>query len=357
MDREDRISNRNIRIIAAYVDSKLSDFHTLFNGLSYPENEYRSPEEFFLNEDEWTSLNNFERIFRRARNLVGEDNFYFNCGASCARLKSWGRFHYFVRVFATPNDGFRKLPFFNKNFNDTKEVEIISPPAYESRSRRFRTILKIKLHSDIDPHKDYIRDPYFRGIISSIPTMWGLKPALIRQVLSPYNPEILFEKEPEFAFHGLKAKISGNIMTVTDTVNDHSFTAGKKIILLPEEITGKKVFLGKYDSLFEAGGSRHGERHEALLITKTVKSNNHVLLQEGDIYMAPYFILDVYYERMTLFQRLSQLFRFRESTQDTGTELIDTINRLRKSIKGEKRRLSGVKGGKRRASQGKGGIE
>lgn len=333
MDREDRVSNRNIRIIAAYVDSKLSDFHTLFNALPYPENEYHSPEEFFLNEDEWTSLNNFERIFRRARNLVNEENFYFNCGASCARLKSWGRFHYFVRVFATPNDGFKRLPFFNKNFNDTKEIEIISPPAYESRSRSFRTILKIDLHSDIDPHKDYIRDPYFRGIISSIPTIWGLKPATIRQVLSPYNPEILFEKEPEFACHGLKAKINGNIMTVSVPGNDTPLKAGKKVILVPEEKNGKKVFLGKYDSLFEAADSRHGQRHEALLITKTVKSNNHVLLQKGDIYMAPYFILDVYYEKMTLFQRLSQLFRFREGTQDTGTELIDTINKLRKSIK------------------------
>ena len=48
--------------------------------------------------------------------------FLFNCGFSSAKLRSWGRFHYFVRVFASPVDGYKRLPFFNKNFNDTKDT-------------------------------------------------------------------------------------------------------------------------------------------------------------------------------------------------------------------------------------------
>ncbi len=86
---------------------------------------------------------------------------------------SWGRFHYFVRVFATPDDGFRRLPFFNKNFNDTKEIEVISPPSFDPNSKKVRTLLKIQFHSDFDPNRDYIGDPYLRGILSAIPNHLG----------------------------------------------------------------------------------------------------------------------------------------------------------------------------------------
>jgi len=108
MSRTDCISNRNIRIIAAYVQNRIGSHPSLFEGLSYPRDEYLSAQDFFLNEDEWTTYDNFELIFRKGKELVDEPDFFFNCGASSARLRSWGRFHYFVRVFATPDDGFRR---------------------------------------------------------------------------------------------------------------------------------------------------------------------------------------------------------------------------------------------------------
>ena len=155
MSRLDCISNRNTKIIATYVGYKLGTHPSLFDDLPYPAHEYPSPEDFFLNEDEWTTYENFTQIFRRARALVNEPNFFFDCGASSAKLRSWGRFHYFVRVFATPNDGFKKLPFFNKNFADTKEIEIILPPTYDRNLKKIRTLIKIEFHSDMDPNRDY----------------------------------------------------------------------------------------------------------------------------------------------------------------------------------------------------------
>ena len=55
MSRIDCISNRNIKIIATYVFSKLSRHNFLFEGLPYDSGRYASPDEFFLNEDEWTT--------------------------------------------------------------------------------------------------------------------------------------------------------------------------------------------------------------------------------------------------------------------------------------------------------------
>ncbi len=88
MSRTDCISNRNIRIIAAYVQNRIDSHPSLFEGLSYPRDEYLSAQDFFLNEDEWTTYDNFELIFRKGKELVDEPDFFFNCGASSARLRS-----------------------------------------------------------------------------------------------------------------------------------------------------------------------------------------------------------------------------------------------------------------------------
>ena len=55
MSRLDCVNNRNIKIIAAYVRSRLGTNDSLFDGVPYPEKEFSSHEDFFLNEDEWTT--------------------------------------------------------------------------------------------------------------------------------------------------------------------------------------------------------------------------------------------------------------------------------------------------------------
>ncbi|MDY6880006.1 MAG: adenylate/guanylate cyclase domain-containing protein [Thermodesulfobacteriota bacterium] len=337
MTRGDCISNRNIRIVSTYVSHKLGSYHGLFDGLSYRSDEYSTPEDFFLNEDEWTTQENFEKIFRRARKLVNEPNFYFNCGASSGRLGSWGRLHYFVKVFASPTDGYKRIPFFNRNFNDTKEIEVIQPPAYDRRSRKVRTLLKVESNADIDPHKDYIRDPYLRGILSSIPTIWGIDPAEVRQILNPYNPEVLFNEEPEFVPYNLEVKITGDQITLRDPIDGKRRVVGETIILKPEIIAGREVFLGKYRRLAEPPLSGSFEGKEAFLITKDIRIDEHVLLEMGEIFLAPYFMLDISYDQLSFRRRFSQVFRIGNDGKGRSQDLTETINQLRKSMEAKSR--------------------
>jgi class 3 adenylate cyclase len=332
MTRVDCISNRNTKIIATYVASKLGHHDSLFDGLPFPKDRYTSPDDFFLNEDEWTTFDNFQKIFRKAKNLVGEPYFYFNCGTSSASLKSWGRLDYFIRVFASPNDGFKRLPFFNKNFNDTKDMELILPPSYDKASGKLRTILTIRFHVDFDPHQDYIGDPYLRGIVSSIPTIWGLEPAMIRQPLIPYDPEILFNEEPEFSPFDLDVRTEKDLLTLKDPNKRERMVVGKRILLEPEFVNGKQVFLGKYVEP-SAGSSRNTRDHKkAILITKTVRVSDRIILKQGEIFKAPYFVLDIVYDRLSLPKRLSQVFKLRQSSPEPATGLVETINQLRESI-------------------------
>jgi len=332
MSRTDCISNRNIRIIAAYVQNRIDSHPSLFEGLSYPRDEYLSAQDFFLNEDEWTTYDNFELIFRKGKELVDEPDFFFNCGASSARLRSWGRFHYFVRVFATPDDGFRRLPFFNKNFNDTKEIEVISPPSFDLNSKKVRTLLKIQFHSDFDPNRDHIGDPYLRGILSAIPTIWGMPPADIRQRLLPYDPAIVFNQDPEFTPYGLDVRVEEDGMTVKAPDGERRLTVGKSVLLVPEVVNGKEVFLGKYDEIQPGSGAAPDRQRKAILITETVRLGDRGIITAGDIFLAPYFVLEVSYDRLSLFRRLSQIFRIDRKQRDSGEELVETINQLRKSM-------------------------
>jgi len=334
MTSPDCISNRNLRIIDAFVKSRLGREVNLFEGLPRPEG-YPSAESFFLDEDQWTTYDNFNRVFRRAKKEVGEADFFFNCGLSSAQLRSWGRFHYFVRVFASPSDGYKKLPFFNKNFNDTKEIEIVRPPYYDPSSKKIRTLLKITFHDDFDPNLDYMGDSFMRGILSSIPTIWNLPPAKIDQPLSPYDPVVVFNQDPEFSDRRLDVRIVKGHMSLLDPATGKRIIVGKEILLEPEEVNGNTLYLGKYK---EPDTNEMDQNfRKAVLITESFSLEGLEILKQGTFFKAPYCILDVAFDRMSMGHRISEALRFSRKKPDTGHELTEIIDELREAIKDKNR--------------------
>jgi len=332
MSRVDCISNRNIRIISTYVESILSDTADLFDGISFPEDRYRSAREYLTDEDEWTTYETFQKIFRGAKDLVGDPDFYFNCGTSSATLHSWGRFGYFVQLFSSPSDGIKRLPFFNKNFNDTKEIDIIKSPTYDKKLKKIHAIIKVKFNKDHDANRDYIGDPYLRGIISFIPTLWGLSPAIIKQPLNEYDPEILFNEEEEFSSLKLEARIENKKLSIYCPLEKKRKVVGREVLLEPDIIGGRKVFLGKFSELKNGEENRERKQSVGVLITESLKVDNRDILTAGEIYKAPYFILDITYDRLPFWHKLFQPFRRRGKKTEPSHGMIETINQLREAI-------------------------
>ena len=83
----------------------------------------------------------------------------------------------------------------------------------------------------MDPNKDLMGDLYTKGIISSIPTIWGMPPASLRQILAPYNPAVLFNEEPEFLPYKLEASVEEGTMTIRHPVHGRRTMVGEKIFL------------------------------------------------------------------------------------------------------------------------------
>jgi class 3 adenylate cyclase len=332
MSRFDCISNRNTKIVAAYVKYKLGNHERIFEGLNYPSERYPSPDDFFLNEDEWTSYENFQAILRKAKKMVGEPYFYFHCGASSAKLRSWGRLDYFVRLFTSPSEGFKRLSFFTRHFTDTKDIEILVPPYYDKALGKLRTILEIRYHSDIDVQTDYAGDAYSRGILSSIPTIWGLRPAKVRQMMNPYDPEMLFRQEPELALFGLEPTVEQRSLVITNPRNGQRKSVGRGVFLISEQVNGRMVYLGRYCDEFPAGGCASDKYKEALLVTETVEVDRRILFRAGEIFKAPSFVLDVTYDRLSMKDRAYRIWVRRRNGDDPALGLVETINRLKETI-------------------------
>ena len=155
---------------------------------------------------------------------------------------------------------------------------------------------------------------------------------MIKQPLNPYDPESLFNEEPEFSGYDLNARMEGDVLSIKDPHDDRRRVVGKKVLMEPELVNGKKVFLGKYSEILKGPLRRIGDKKEAILITDTVRVDNRIILKSGEIFKAPYYILDVTYDRFSLINRLSQVFRIRKEYEEWEEGLIDTINRLRETI-------------------------
>jgi len=332
MSRIDCKSNRNIRIISTYVESLLGDVACLFEDLPFPEGRYTCAKDYLTDEDEWTTYEIFQTIFRKAKGLVGDPDFFFNCGFSAGWLHSWGKLGYFSQLFAGPNDGIRRLPFFNQNFNDTKEIDIIKPPAYDHRLRKIHAIVRVRFHEDQDPNCDYIGDPYLRGIISSIPTIWGLPPATVKQPMNAYDPETLLKEEEEFACYDLAPQMEKGRMSVYCPVEKKRKVIGREVLLEPDIIGGRSIFLGRYSELTHE--KRAGERDKpvGILMTESLNIDGRTLVTKGEIFRAPYFILDITYTQSRLFNRLFHQLTKKGNRSETTHALIETINQLREAI-------------------------
>jgi class 3 adenylate cyclase len=106
---------------------------------------------------------------------------------------------------------------------------------------------------------------------------------------------------------------------------------GRKILLEPVIHNGQNIFLGEYREALSEGVESTTEKSEAILITETVEAGGRIICREGEIYKAPYFILDVTFDKLSIFDRISEVFQLRKDIEYSHDGLIETVNRLREN--------------------------
>jgi hypothetical protein len=110
-------------------------------------------------------------------------------------------------------------------------------------------------------------------------------------------------------------------MTLRDPATGERITVGREILLEQEELDGKNQYLGK----FKAPEAMQTGRNlpKGILITRTFSLDGLEILKQGEILGAPYCILKVAFDHMSMTHRISEALRFKKKRPDTGRELTE----------------------------------
>ena len=294
--------------------------------MEYPEERYQSAYDYFSNEEEWDTLENYCTIYKRAKEYVGDPNFYFNCGSSSVKYMSLGMIRYFKRALGGPKIAFERAAPFNKHFNDTKEFTVLIKPGMVKG--KMRITYKIKFHDDIDPHFDYCSDPHIKGILSSIPEIWGLPAAKVYQPLVEYDPVKLLSSE--YSQYNLNAYLKDGFLYLSDPISGKEKKYGKEVCLisenLPDKFSSEKVaYLGKYSN------NRDGVK--AILVTNDLVIDDDKILTSGTIYKAPYFVIIVEWIKLTFLRKIPLLLKLHQTKKEMTEGLSFYLNQTRNAVK------------------------
>ncbi|MGY1830601.1 diguanylate cyclase domain-containing protein [Geodermatophilus sp. SYSU D01180] len=118
----------------------------------------------------WTSYDTRIRLFTAATEVLGDPGAMYRIGAESLRTGMNPSLVVLVRAMGSPRQVFARLPRAVANFTTTSTMEVL-------RSDATSATLRYRLHAGY-PHSRLDCD-YARGLISMVPTIFGLAPATV----------------------------------------------------------------------------------------------------------------------------------------------------------------------------------
>ena len=149
------------------------------------------------------------------------------------------------------------------------------------------------------------------------------------QPLGEYDPLILLNRE--FDRFNLDARIMSGKLLITDPQSREPKVIGREVFLVPETRPNKygdpseEVFLGKY--------SETGEGPKAVMLTKDIVLDGEEVAKKGTLFKAPYFIINVECDVLTLIQKAPYLFRFGMTKKEVFDGLMHSFTQTRIAVK------------------------
>lgn len=258
-------------------------------------------EDFFLNKDEWCTLEDYVRIVEKACEITNNFELPKIVGALLQKYLTEYRlrefkdaiFNNIKTVFYGPLEIFRQISFFNHLFNQTKDMEFI-------KGSSCQCLWKIKFKAGINPVFDYVSENHIAGMIASVIDLFGLKNALIEHRLKEYDLKTLIEVK----FKGIREECytAGNLFYLGKNI------IAEKVSLISERTKQGEIFLGK-NKLYVSG-----DQNWAWKITRDVYLNKkYLVLKKDEIYNAPYFICYISWEKVKIYKGLFYLLRSRNT--------------------------------------------
>lgn len=296
--RSDGVSNRNTIIIGNYVKSKVGSLAGIFDGLPFPQEQndrrFCSPEEFYMWEYGWHHPSEYYTAYRRVRDLFGP-NAFFECGASIVKTHSWGLLQDTKYLYNGVLGALNKLQEVNQTFNDIKIWIPVIKPHFDCRTGKISAVFIIKYSPTYEVNSDFISDAHIEGLLYSLPTVWGEKPANVKYITRPFDIFKLSEIEPEITNLDLDPFEKDNKIYIRDPILKERRVLAKKIKLLSQNVEladsssiNNPIYLGDYEVLTE---EMHVSDVYGYLVEEGLRTNEHVVFPSKTILGAPYHVL------------------------------------------------------------------
>lgn len=277
------VSTRNVNLIIEYCKKKGISQDALLSGLGYPESYLTSP-------DNWIPFSAFKEITKRARILHDNDpHVFYEIGISSTSEGGLGMLEVLKRmlasVFADPSVLIKRVPKYNEYFNKTKDIEIL-------KLEKDHALFKVKFRGSIDPVHDFHSGPLVKGVIASIPSIWKQPHAKVDELVLEYDVIKLLREQ-----FSVFSEIKNDLFYVEGELY------GRAVGLVKEDIGDSRHYLGAHRDPHDE------DEHRGILITKDYTYKSYPLLQQGQIYNAPYFVLRMQWQHATFFERATKRFR------------------------------------------------
>lgn len=302
--------------------------------LSYPD-EYNNALQYYTDHTQWSPHDIYVKCYLKAKEIVGESHFFRSCGRTVIKFNSVKSLKDIAMVFSGPGEAYKSFPTLLKNWNDTKEGEILLQSRSDKSTKKTRTVIKYEIHPHIPYENDYCSGYHIQGILESIPTIWPrrlwqpwnkLPMASVKQVMVQYDPVKLFNSIYFKAFN-FKAAMDGEWLSINDPITKNRIDIGRRVFLVKSKINNTEEYIGEYSYLDADGDGQTG-----ILITRTVEVGGEIACEKNAIFKAPCFIFEIQNEELPIVRRILSFRNRHKLNQFVLNEVSENIGSLRKEI-------------------------
>jgi len=297
--RQALVSNKNVILYYYYLKNL------------YPDNEKSNPchylfkdkqeEKFFLNKDEWCALEDYVDIVEKAIKITNNFELPKIVGSLLTQYQKEYKLQEFKEAalqnlgafFFGPANIFKQISSLNHFFNNTKDMSFV-------QGRNGKCVIKIKFKENINPVFDFVSEMHIEGIFNSILDLFEVNEGKISTILKEYDLQLLIEEK----FKHIKQKCGEEekFFFLDDEI------IAEKVILIEEKINKDYFYLGKIRPYNKDGGNW------AWRIKKNIyMDNKYLVLKEGELYNAPYFITVISWDKLNYLKSASRILHSKMS--------------------------------------------
>lgn len=286
--KEALVSNKNIVLYYYFLKNYFRKNNQIVD-VSEELFEDRAEKAFFLDKDNWCTLEEYVGLVEKAIKITGNHELPKIVGSMLANYRKElklqefleATIHHIKAFFLGPVEIFRQLSSFNQLFNLTKDMYFVN-------GGNGHCLIVHKFKEDIEPVYDYVSEMFIEGIFISIIDLFSLEEGIVDTYLKQYDLKLLLEKK---FFPKSVIKIDGDFLYMDN-------------VLIAEKTKIKENNFLKNNSSLSQNKLFGWKIKENIYL-----DDKYLVIKKNDIYNAPFFATEIKWKKISILRGMSSLLK------------------------------------------------